>query len=287
RAASTTAPTKLLNRKAPGRPSVRRGSFQLVTRSSRNDVAVDADAQSVVVLILDGIDRGRLGRAGKGGKRRGRAVRRRLQLLVDHIEADIEPRREVVLGPGTERPEGPVVAALPGGDLGGGDRDRPSSAGHGEEAEGATADGVRALRIADRQIGIVAVIDFKIRPVDRRPEVRKPQVVVGRVDAPDSRQLDFPGGIAENAVREEAVAEVLAVELVGAERTGRSKGDVADGPLGVGGLPLEVVALIEVETRAAADCPAHLVGRMTANLGAGDRAGGSAAEDGSKASRQA
>src|SRR5262249_1656416 len=77
-----------------------------------------------------------------------------------------------------------------------------------------------------------------------------------------------PGGIAEHAIGEEAIAEVLAFELVGAERIARSEGHVADGALGVGSLPLEVVALIEVEPRAAADRPAHLVGRMAANLGA-------------------
>src|SRR5262249_56670257 len=47
--------------------------------------------------------------------------------------------------------------------------------------------------------------------------------------------------------------------------------------------PLEVVAAIGVELGAATDRPAHLVGRMAANLGAGDRAGAHAKE----ASRQA
>src|SRR6516165_10181346 len=75
-----------------------------VTRASRNDVAVDADAKAVVVLILDLIDRSRLGRAGQSRERRKRPVRCRFQLLVDHIEAHIEPRCEVVLGPGADRP---------------------------------------------------------------------------------------------------------------------------------------------------------------------------------------
>src|SRR5262244_3263471 len=60
-----------------------------VTRASRNDVAVDADAQSVVVLILDVIDRSRLGCAGQRRIGHVGAVRCRLQLLVDHIEAHI------------------------------------------------------------------------------------------------------------------------------------------------------------------------------------------------------
>ena len=56
----------------PGRSSVRRGSSaQLVTRASRNDVAVDADAQSVVVLVLDLVERGRLGCAGQVSKGHG------------------------------------------------------------------------------------------------------------------------------------------------------------------------------------------------------------------------
>src|SRR5215813_1090968 len=42
-------------------------SAQLVTRASRNDVAVDADAQAVVVLILDGVASGRLGCAAQRG----------------------------------------------------------------------------------------------------------------------------------------------------------------------------------------------------------------------------
>src|SRR5262249_11374760 len=95
--------------------------------------------------------------------------------------------------------------------------------------------------------------------------------------------LDILGGIAENAIREEAVTEVLAVELHGAERTGRSEGHVADGALGVGTLPLEVVAAREVVPGAAADRPAQLVGRMAASLGAGDRAGPHAEEAGRQA----
>src|SRR5262249_11479996 len=140
-----------------------------------------------------------------------------------------------------------------------------------------------ALRIADRQIGVGAVVDFEIRPVERCTEVRKPEVVVSRVDAPDGRQLDVPGGIAEHAIGEEAVAEVLAVDYRGAERPGLSEGHVGDGALGVGGLPLEVVAALEVLPGAATDRPAHLVGRMAASLGAGYRAGPHAEE----ASRQA
>src|SRR5262245_53379955 len=87
--------------------------LKLVTRASRNDVAVDADAQSVVVLIRDAIDRGRLGCVDQGGIGHIGVLRCRLQLLVDHIEAHIEPRCEVVLCPGTGRPVAEVVAALP------------------------------------------------------------------------------------------------------------------------------------------------------------------------------
>src|SRR5262249_39039885 len=47
--------------RAMARPRACSPSAGKVTRASRNDVAVDADAQSVVVLILDVIDRSRLG----------------------------------------------------------------------------------------------------------------------------------------------------------------------------------------------------------------------------------
>src|SRR6516165_3183706 len=133
--------------KSPGGLPRRGSSAQLVMRASRNDVAVEADAKGVVVLILDGIDRSRLGRAGQSAKRRGRAVRCRLQLVVEHIEAHVEPRSEVVLGAGAERPEVEVVVAVTPGDLGRGERDRAGGARIGEEAEGATADGRIALRV--------------------------------------------------------------------------------------------------------------------------------------------
>src|SRR5262249_47684894 len=111
-------------KKGPGGLAPPGSSAQLVTRASRNDVAVDADAQPVVVLILDGVASGRLGCAAQRRIGHGGVPRCRLQLLVDHIEAHIEPRCEVVLGPGADRPEGPVVAALPGVDLGLGERNR-------------------------------------------------------------------------------------------------------------------------------------------------------------------
>ena len=53
-----TLPRHLRSRARPRACSPSAGK---VTRASRNDVAVDADAQSVVVLILDVIDRSRLG----------------------------------------------------------------------------------------------------------------------------------------------------------------------------------------------------------------------------------
>ena len=150
---------------------------------------MDADAQAVVVLILDGVEGSRLGRAAQSGIGYDRPVRCRLQPRVDHIEAHVEPRCEVVLGPGADRPEGPVVAALAGGDLGRREGDRAANG--ARSGKGARAKVGRALRIADRPIGLVAVVDLEVRPVDRRPEVRLPQVVVGRVDAPDGRQLDI------------------------------------------------------------------------------------------------
>src|SRR5262249_47013254 len=45
--------------KTPGELPRRGWSAQVVTRSSRNDVAMDADAKSVVVLVLDGVESGR------------------------------------------------------------------------------------------------------------------------------------------------------------------------------------------------------------------------------------
>src|SRR5712691_8591912 len=87
-------------KKAPGGLPRRGSSAQVVTRASRNDVAVDADAKSVVVLILDRVEGGRLGRIGRPGHLGpGRC---RLHFLVDHIEAHVEPRCEVVLGAGAE-----------------------------------------------------------------------------------------------------------------------------------------------------------------------------------------
>ena len=104
---------------------------------------MDADAKAVVVLVLDLIDRGRLGRAGQSRERRKRPVRCRFQLLVDHIEAHIEPRCEVVLGPGADHPPVEVVVALPLGHLDRGERDRTGGAARsGEGAE------VCALQIA-------------------------------------------------------------------------------------------------------------------------------------------
>src|SRR5262249_41761573 len=58
--------------------------LKLVTRASRNDVAVDADAKGVVVLILDAVDGRRLGRAAQRGIGHGGIPRCRLQLRIDH-----------------------------------------------------------------------------------------------------------------------------------------------------------------------------------------------------------
>src|SRR5258707_12669246 len=86
--------------KKPRRVAPPGSSAQVVTRASRNDVAGDADAQSVVVLVLDRVEGGRLG--GAGQRRVGYLCpgRCRLQLLVDYLEAHIEPPSEVVLGSG-------------------------------------------------------------------------------------------------------------------------------------------------------------------------------------------
>src|SRR5262245_53416561 len=53
-------------------------SAQLVTRPSRNEVAVDTDAKSVVVLVLEGIEGLRLGHASWRGKQHNRVARSRL-----------------------------------------------------------------------------------------------------------------------------------------------------------------------------------------------------------------
>src|SRR5262245_55272051 len=100
-------------KKAPGGLPRRGSSAQVVTRASRNEVAVDADAKSVVVLILDRVEGGRLGGAGQRRVGHLRPGRCRLQLLVDHIEAHIEPWCEVVLGAGAELPPVEVVVACP------------------------------------------------------------------------------------------------------------------------------------------------------------------------------
>src|SRR5262245_5793221 len=77
-------------KKAPAGWPRRGSSAQLVTRASRNDVAVDADAQAVVVLILELVEGARLGGVAQSGIGHCPA-RCRLQLLVDHIEAHVEP----------------------------------------------------------------------------------------------------------------------------------------------------------------------------------------------------
>src|SRR6266436_360537 len=98
-----------MKQKNPGELPRRGWSAQLVTRASGNDVAVDTDAKSVVVLIREAVESGRLGRAAQLCPGHNRSVGCRLQLRVDHVEAHIEPRREVVLGTGTQHPQVPVV----------------------------------------------------------------------------------------------------------------------------------------------------------------------------------
>src|SRR5262249_36543151 len=71
------------------------------------------------------------------------------------------------------------------------------------------------------------------------------------------------------------VAEAGAVPLVEAAEAARlGLSHIADRALRIGGLPLEVVAALKVELAAGACSPAHLVGRMAANLRAGERAVG-------------
>src|SRR5262249_58156429 len=107
------------------------------------------------------------------------------------------------------------------------------------------------------------------RNVDRRPEVGQPEVIVRGVDAPHGRQLDVASGDAEHAVTDEAVAEVVAVELCRADRTALGMVHIPGGAVGVGELPLEVVTLVEIESRTDARRPAQLVGRMAADFGTG------------------
>src|SRR6516165_7073051 len=78
-------------KKAPGGLPRRGSSAQLVMRASRNDVAVETNAQCVVVLILERVEGGRLGGAAQRGIGHRIPGRCRLQLLVDHIEAHVEP----------------------------------------------------------------------------------------------------------------------------------------------------------------------------------------------------
>src|SRR5262249_46145212 len=240
--------------KTPGGLPRRGSSAQVVTRASRNDVAVDTDAKSVVVLVRDAIERRRLGlprssRIGHDG-----SVRCGLHLLIDDVEAHIEPRREVVLGTGTDRPPVPVVLARTRGprQAGGPERDRASSS--------------DALRTADRCVGGIIVADAEIRAVDRGAEDRQPQVVVGRVDTPHRRQLDVTSCGTDDATVEEAVAEAGAVELRLCQVPRRGIGRIAGRALGVVDLELEVVAALSVELGAEARSPAHLIGRMTAGL---------------------
>src|SRR5439155_4861184 len=99
----------------------------------------------------------------------------------------------------------------------------------------------------------------------------RPQVVGGRVDARRRRQLNITGNGAEDPVGEEAVAEAGAVELVEAAEAARlGLTHIADRTLRIGALELQVVTAVGIELGAAACRPAHLVGRVAANLRAGD-----------------
>src|SRR5262245_48896990 len=251
------------DRKAPGELPRRGSSAQVITRASGNDVAVDTDAKSVVVLVREAVERGRLGGAGQLCVGHNRSARCRLQLRIDHVEAHIEPRREVVLATGTDAPLGPVVAAGP--DTRGAREARRSERNRASKKVG--------LRTAERQVGGVAVPLGYPPAIGRCPQLRRPQVVVGRVDAIGRRQLDVTGDGAEHAVGGEAEAEAVTVPLVEASKRVRlGVGDIAAGTLRVVHLELEVVAALSVQLGAAAYCPAQLVGRMAANLRAGDRA---------------
>src|SRR5437764_1855643 len=226
-------------------------SIEIAMRSG-NDVAVDADADRVVVLILDRVQGSRLSRAGQIGPQHLRPGRCRIKPLILHVEAHIEPRREVVLGAGTDLPPVKVLVA--------------PTLSHLQRRERDRAGGRGGLRVADRQSRGVIVLIPGIRGVDRRSEVWQPEVIVGGVDAPRGRQLDVASGDAEYAVTDEAPAEIVAVELRRADRTALSMVHIAGGAVGVGELPLDVVTLVEIKSGTDACTPAQLVGRMAADL---------------------
>src|SRR5436190_1324861 len=104
------------NKKTPGGCPPEEMEVVPVMRSSGKDVAVEASPKSPVALVRKLVGRARLG--GVGGCRvEGRAASRcRLELRVDHVQADIHGRREVVLGARANVPGRPIVIAV--GDVG-------------------------------------------------------------------------------------------------------------------------------------------------------------------------
>src|SRR4030081_1880259 len=104
--------------------AARRGSSdQAIIRSSRNDVAMEADPEAHVVLILDRVEGSRLRGSGSRGVENRRAVRCRFDLLIKDIKADVEPRRDVPLAARTNSPPVEVLVASAVSHLRGGERD--------------------------------------------------------------------------------------------------------------------------------------------------------------------
>src|SRR5262249_38795797 len=146
-------------------------------------------------------------RRRSNGRVEGRSRRGGQQLPVQYVETDIHRRGEVVLGARTERPDAPVGVAASdvAEDAATGDRTRRSALGGQREI----------LLGADRRVGITVVVNLQIRSVDGGPESLRPEVVVGGVNTPGSRQPDVTGSGAVDAIRPEAVAERCPVEIGG------------------------------------------------------------------------
>ncbi len=220
---------------------------------------MEAQAERPVVLILDLVETRRLRHAGYGLDEHNRPARCRLQLAVKDIEADVEPRRDVPLGAGAEAPPIEVVVA--------GEDARGARSREADYPAPGTGERRWRLRRADRSVRGVIVANGHIAAVERSPQVRPPEVLVGGLDADSRRQLDISGGRAHHAVREEAVAEVVAVEHKRAEGARLREEGIAQGTLRVVALDLEVVAAEGVDLGACASRPTQLVGRMTARFG--------------------
>src|SRR5262245_17728463 len=246
--------------KNPRRSSPGGLQLNLVIPRSWNDVAVHAHPERDVVLVADREQPGRY-RRGRCRVPHNRSIRCRLELLVEHVEADIEPGRDVPLGTGTNRPDVEVVVAA-------GPYGKPEPGGaRSVEADPAARSRSPDLCAADRKVGHIVVPDREVRAVERGPQVRPPEVVVSCVHAPGRGQLDVTRYSAVDTVGVDAVSELSAVEPgyhVG--RVRRCERGITVGTLGVVDLELEVASAEGIELGAEARRPADLIGRMTANL---------------------